>query len=157
MKVRILILALFAVLLAGCVQTSQRAPSTRSPKAVKVRELTELTGTRWTLSVLDGQAIVPSATGWAAPGIDFADDGQSASGFSGVNRFGGRYIQDGAALTFGPLAMTRRAGPPDLMETERRFTRVLSGATGWRQRGADIELIAAKQVGAVLTPVAAKK
>lgn len=124
---------------------------------MKVQKITDLTGTRWTLIVLEGQPIEPSSTGWAAPGLDFAADGQSVVGFSGVNRFGGRYSQDGAALDFGPLAMTRRAGPPELMQTESRFTRVLSSVTGWRQRGANLELIAANQVGAVLAPVVGKK
>jgi heat shock protein HslJ len=157
MNLRILTLIPVAALLAGCANSMEWINSPVPPVQVEAVKITDLTGTRWTLSVLDGQAILPSSTGWASPGLDFAADGQSVSGFSGVNRFGGRYAQDGAALTFGPLAMTRRAGPPELMQTESRFTRILSGVTGWRQRGASIELIAANQVGAVLAPVVEKK
>jgi heat shock protein HslJ len=157
MNVRILALAFVSVLLVGCAQNSHRAPVSTSPAPVTIQKITDLSGTRWTLIALEGEPIQPSSTGWAAPGIDFAANGQSVVGFSGVNRFGGRYTQDGAALEFGPLAMTRRAGPPDLMQTESRFTRILSGVTGWRQRGANLELIAAHQVGAVLAPVPVNK
>jgi heat shock protein HslJ len=160
MKARIVSLSLLSLLLTGCAQSiawlnSPIPPA--QPLQPQPAKVTDLAGTYWTLSVLEGQAIVPSSTGWAAPGLEFSADGQSAVGFSGVNRFSGRYTQDGAALEFGPLAMTRRAGPPDLMQTESRFTRILSGVTGWRQRGANIELIAANQVGAVLAPISVKK
>jgi len=155
MKFRILLLVLSAVLVSGCAQSSHKAPAAPNPE--KVTAIKELGDTRWTLSVLEGQAVAFSASGWDTPSLDFAADQQSVTGLAGVNRFGGRYAQDGAALTFGPLALTRRIGPAEQMDLESRYTRVLSGVTGWRQLGAQIELIADGKVGAVLSPVAVKK
>jgi heat shock protein HslJ len=157
MKARILFLSSALVIFSGCAHSvewlNSPVPAPKTAPAV----ITELAGTRWTLSVLDGSAVYPSTSGWATPGIEFAKDQQTVTGFAGVNRFGGRYTQDGAALTFGPLALTRRIGPAEQMELESRFTRILSGVTGWRQRGEKIELISAGRVGAVFTPVVQKK
>lgn len=49
--------------------------------------------------------------------LTFGDDGQ-VSGSGGVNRLTGAYSVDGPVLTFGPLATTRMAGPPELMAEE---------------------------------------
>ena len=43
--------------------------------------------------------------------------GDSIGGSAGVNRFVGQVSEEG----FGPLATTRRAGSPDLMDQERLF------------------------------------
>lgn len=160
MKARVIASFLSCALLAGCAHSFESPNSPLLPKqSVQSQpyKITSLADTRWILTDLDGQAVLPSSTGWATPGLDFAADAQSVSGFSGVNRFGGRYSQDGGLLTFGPFSMTRRAGPPELMQIESQFTRILSGVTGWRQRGADIELIAGNKVGVVLTPVVEKR
>jgi heat shock protein HslJ len=157
MNFRILSVAVLATLISGCAQTPRREAAAPVAAPAKVVVLKELAGTRWTLSVLEGNRVYPSNSGWATPGLDFARDEQSVTGFAGVNRFGGRYTQDGAALTFGPLALTRRIGPVEQTELEARFTRVLSGVTGWRQRGENLELISAGRVGAVFTPVVQKK
>ena len=44
----------------------------------------------------------------------------------GCNRFTGTYTQDGAALTFGPLATTRMACPEPNMKTEARVSAALT-------------------------------
>lgn len=157
MNSRTLYLVLGCLALAGCAQTPRRAPAAApatSPATTpaKVVKLKELAGTRWTLSVLDARPVAPSTEGWASPGLDFLPDGQSTSGFSGVNRFGGRYLQDGGTLTFGPLALTRRLGPPEQMDLESSYTRALGQVTGWRQRGMDLELIGNGRVLAVFAP-----
>lgn len=48
------------------------------------------------------------------------EDGRIA-GFGGVNRYAGEYTLAGEELVFGPLAVTRMAGPPEAMESERRY------------------------------------
>ena len=58
-------------------------------------------------------------------------DGGRVSGSSGCNRISGGYSLDGAALSFGPLAGTRRACAPALMELEQRFLTALAAATGY--------------------------
>lgn len=62
-----------------------------------------LTGPEWRLvEIPGGAAVLPGVT------IAFGSDG-SASGHAGCNRFRGRYVRDGAALTVGALAMTKMA------------------------------------------------
>jgi heat shock protein HslJ len=157
MKARILLLSSVLALLSGCAHQVEWLNRPIPPPQAAPVKITDLAGSRWLLTTLDGQPVSESSSGWATPGIDFANDGQSVSGFAGVNRFGGRYTQDGAALTFGPLALTRRIGPAEQMELESRVTRILSGVTGWRQRGEKLELISAGRVGAVFKPIPSKK
>jgi heat shock protein HslJ len=50
---------------------------------------------------------------------------KDVAGFSGCNRFRGTYTFESGALTFSPLATTRMACPPQVMETERKVLRIL--------------------------------
>jgi len=56
--------------------------------------------------------------------VQFRADGV-VGGSSGCNRFTGAYNQNGDELTFGPLASTRMACPPDVMEQEQQFLTML--------------------------------
>jgi putative lipoprotein len=56
--------------------------------------------------------------------VQFRADGV-VGGFSGCNRFTGAYNQNGDELTFGPLASTRMACPPEVMEREQEFLAML--------------------------------
>lgn len=73
------------------------------------------------------------------PRIDFGGDG-SVHGTTGLNRFTGRYEVTGAALRFSPLATTRMAGMPEVMDQEQRFTVALSAADSARAQGDHIVL-----------------
>jgi heat shock protein HslJ len=53
---------------------------------------------------------------------------KDVSGFAGCNRFRGTYTFDGGALTFGPLATTRMACPPEKMQTENKVLQILQAA-----------------------------
>ena len=55
--------------------------------------------------------------------IQFAE--KDVSGFSGCNRFRGTYTYVDGKLSFGPLAGTRMACPPEQMETERKILQLL--------------------------------
>lgn len=55
--------------------------------------------------------------------IQFAEN--NVSGFSGCNRFRGSYTYADGKLSFGPLASTRMACPPEQMETERKVLQLL--------------------------------
>lgn len=64
------------------------------------------------------------------PFMEIRDDG-GMGGFTGVNRFSGQL--DGPALAqgrfaTGPIAMTKMAGSPELMQFELRFSEALSEA-----------------------------
>lgn len=116
-----------------------------------------LAGTGWTVVELGGEPARPAAEGWPAQSLDFDAEGGRVSGHAGVNRFAGRCDLEGFGLNFGPLAMTRRAGPPAQMEIERRYTVVLSAVTGWRQEGSNLVLVTpASDRAAVLAPSTAK-
>lgn len=54
------------------------------------------------------------------------------SGSGGCNRFMGDGKLDGKTLTIGPLAGTRMACPPAVMEQEDRFLKTLEKVQGWR-------------------------
>jgi putative lipoprotein len=56
--------------------------------------------------------------------VQFRADGV-VGGSSGCNRFTGAYKQKGDELTMGPLASTRMACPPEVMEREQQFLTML--------------------------------
>ncbi|MFZ0013350.1 MAG: META domain-containing protein, partial [Acidimicrobiia bacterium] len=60
-----------------------------------------------------------------APQAVLTIDGASISGTMGINRFAGR-VEGG--LVVSPLATTRMAGPPDLMDQESTLLRHLAEA-----------------------------
>ena len=81
-----------------------------------------LAGTRWRIASIDG---VPVLASEVLP-VDFGHDGR-ASGSTGVNQFTASYNVTSEYLTFGPMATTRRAGPPELLEQEGRVVQSLAG------------------------------
>ena len=49
-----------------------------------------------------------------------------------MNRYNGQATIDGNTISFGPLATTRRAGPPALMDQESKFLRALETVKSFR-------------------------
>ena len=138
------------LLLAGCASRTAPKPSDTTPgtpvvaPARPVEMIKELAGTSWIVSSLDdAPSISAEAEGeeWPPLSLEFSKNGQQVSGHSGVNRFMGRYTQNESSLVFGPLAMTRRAGPAGQMALERRYTQVLSSVLSWRQEGEYLVLV----------------
>lgn len=134
------------LLLVGCAtrpapHPAETMPGATSAEGAKVKAIKELAGTSWVLVEIDGQAATPPPAGWSQLSLEFGREGLRATGNAGVNRFGGRYEQYDAELTFGPLALTRRIGPAELMEEERRYTHVLSRVVGWYQDGERLVLV----------------
>jgi heat shock protein HslJ len=76
----------------------------------------ELAGSEWGFA---------GETGKSARFVQFRSDGK-VGGHSGCNRFMGTYTQKDDALTMGPLATTRMACQPEVMERERQFLTMLS-------------------------------
>lgn len=87
-----------------------------------------LAGTRWEILTIDGQAIVGGGEPLV---VAFGHDGR-VSGTTGVNQLTASYSLTPEYLTFGPLATTRRAGPPELMEQEHRVVASLAGMCPFR-------------------------
>lgn len=88
-----------------------------------------LTGA-WKVVTLGGMILPAEAEvtlAFAAPNV---------SGMSGCNRFTGSYTQSGQTLRFGPVASTRMACAPQLMDIETGFSTALTSITGF-DLGAD--------------------
>ena len=75
--------------------------------------------------------------------LRFDDDGR-VTGTTGVNRMAGGWALAQGVLTLGPLAMTRKAGPPERMAVEAALVAALDGpltvapdGDGMRLGGAD--------------------
>lgn len=144
-----LVFSLCALVVAGCASRPAPRPADTAPGAViapeapKIKVIKDLAGTSWVLAEIDGSPAASVPAGWSPLSLEFERKGLRATGNAGVNRFGGRYAQYDAELTFGPLALTRRIGPAELMEQERRYTQVLSRVVAWRQDGERLILITA--------------
>ncbi len=82
---------------------------------------------KWLAEDIDGRGVIDNAQST----LEVNADG-SVAGDTAVNRYGGMaHIKD-QTVTFGPLAMTRRAGPPALMDQESKFTDALAKSVGFR-------------------------
>ncbi|WP_050929297.1 META domain-containing protein [Aestuariivita boseongensis] len=93
--------------------SSERYLSEGNPpeRADAAQRLTDLSETEWVLRDLDGTPV--EAEAW----LRFEPDG-TAGGNGGCNRFSGRYDSSFTQMSFGPLAMTKRAcsGPGGQVE-----------------------------------------
>jgi heat shock protein HslJ len=75
---------------------------------------------RWLVQDINGADVLDGAQ----PTLDFGEDG-SLSGSSGLNRMRGRYSVIDAELRTSPVMTTRMAGPPAVMNQERRLVEAL--------------------------------
>lgn len=88
--------------------------------ALGASEPVPLAGTAWRPVPFSGQAGSPENPVFIA-----FEGGDRVSGFAGCNRFTGSYQQNGGTLVIGPLATTRMACAPDVMEREQWFLKSL--------------------------------
>ncbi|ABI77897.1 putative lipoprotein [Hyphomonas neptunium ATCC 15444] len=87
--------------------------------------LKPLAGTSWLVETMGGTAIVAGSE----PQINFDADGK-INGTTGCNQFFGGYAQNGAAIAFTGVGMTKMACMSDgVMEQETAFGAILSGNT----------------------------
>lgn len=66
----------------------------------------------WVVTSLDGSALPKGAD------VTLTFDAGRIAGLAACNRYSGNYTLTGEGLSFGPMAGTRMACPPPLMETE---------------------------------------
>lgn len=157
MKTLGLSLVLITTLLAGCAtRQSTPLPADTAPgapvvtRAPKVAKLKELAGTSWILSTIEGRPALTPPDGWSPLSLEFGREGLRATGNAGVNRFGSRYTQYDNELVFGPLALTRRLGPAEIMAAEQGYTHVLSRVIAWRQDGEKLVLATPNNANAAI-------
>jgi heat shock protein HslJ/phosphoserine phosphatase len=75
---------------------------------------------KWLAEDIESRGVIDKAQST----IEIAFDG-TTSGSTCVNRYFGKATIDGTSIRFGPLATTRRAGPPSMMDQESRFISAL--------------------------------
>lgn len=99
-----------------------------------------LPGTSWYVtSYNNGKDAVTTLVEGSAMTIEFGTD-DTVAGDAGVNRFNGPCTVDGAAVEIGPLATTKMAGEPALMEQEQALLAALEAASTWKVVRGALEL-----------------
>lgn len=89
----------------------------------------------WTLTALEGSAVNAAVQ----PTLLFSRGKLSV--FGGVNQINGSYALIDDAVVMGDLASTKKAGPPELMELEGRFIKILAGVNGFTVAGDKLVLM----------------
>lgn len=84
-----------------------------------------LTGTYWKLIAVGGEPI-DTADGFREANLVLDGSGGRFSGSGGVNQLTGDYTLAGDSLTFGEVAMTRMAGPPQALAREQAIVAALA-------------------------------
>jgi heat shock protein HslJ len=124
------IVALFAVLLVAACAGHDGPPA-------------PLIGTVWNVKQAGGQDFVTLKGGRDAH-LRLDARRSRATGYSGVNSFTGTFQSSGANLSFGPIAATRRAGPPAAMAFESALFKALAATRSYRVSGDALELLDAE-------------
>lgn len=134
----VLVSILFA---AGCTgkDGAKSGPSTMESSQVSLLD------TQWDLKDLNGKPVQP-AEPMRGPGIQFSAKDGRAAGNASVNRFSTRYTLEGSKLTILPGALTRMAGPPELMAQEDAYMKALPKVDSYRIEGNRLELLGAGEV-----------
>lgn len=115
---------------------SAPAPAAPAPNAPAASTGLPLAGTEWQCLTIAGAPVKDPQP----PTLAFGADGR-ASGFAGVNRYGGSWTAAaGNALKLGPMAATRMAGPPERMDLEQRFLAALEGVDAATVQGPTLAL-----------------
>ncbi|MCB9916256.1 MAG: META domain-containing protein [Planctomycetes bacterium] len=136
-------------LLAASAAFAFVASCTSTPAA----PLAPLVGTEWTLVELEGASGMhaldaPGPRPHLVLGADAAAAGEAPHlltvvGFAGVNTFRGVVTLSGAdGFACGPLATTRKAGPPPSMQLENDVLKLLGATTRYRLDGDGLTLLA---------------
>ncbi len=109
----------------------ERDWNTVFPEAAR-EERSKLIG-NWLVEDIDGRGVIDRAQ----TTVEFGKD-NAVSGNTCVNRFSGKAEFDGSRLSFGPLATTRRAGPPAMMDQEQRFLKAIASVAAYEFGEPDI-------------------
>jgi heat shock protein HslJ len=111
-------------------------------------EVNQAAGREWILLSLNGKAVASEKP----PTMKFAHG--KVSIFGGVNRLSGSYALVGESVTLGELMSTRMAGPPELMELDSSFSKIMATVDGLHVSGNELELLS---MGSVVAKFRAAK
>lgn len=123
------------------VQTAPSEAARPAGPAGAEKSEVALVGPIWVAEDIQGRGVIDDLQSH----ITFTAEGQ-AHGSGGCNAFTGGYTLDGATLTFGPLASTRKACPPAIMNQETRFHQALGEVRGYRFENGLLILLDAESV-----------
>jgi heat shock protein HslJ len=103
------------------------APVTMDDPAIATGDLAALVGPTWVAEDIQRRSVID----FLQSHITFNAEGQ-AHGFGGCNNFTGGYRVEGATLELGPLASTKKACPPAIMNQEASFYAALGETRGYQ-------------------------
>jgi predicted amidohydrolase YtcJ/heat shock protein HslJ len=104
-------------------------------------EVNHAAGKEWKLVSLNGRPVAKENP----PTMKF--ERGKLSIFGGVNRMSGSYaLIDNESVTLGQLVSTRMAGPPELMELERDFSKTMASVNGFHVEGNQLQLLSGDSV-----------
>lgn len=86
----------------------------------------ELIDTEWWVEDIDGRGVIDRAH----TTLHFLEDGRVA-GDTGCNRYMGSAEVSGTSISFSPMAGTRKACVPALMDQEMRFYQAIAKVVSW--------------------------
>ncbi|MBI5432954.1 MAG: META domain-containing protein [Planctomycetes bacterium] len=131
MRSLVLCTVALALAFAGCV-------GVRSGPGEAIEPFESVAATEWRI-VAVGE-VVP-AEPMEPLELRFELSESRVSGSTGVNRFFGTFERSGETLRFRPLAMTRRAGPPEAMALEASLVGAFEAVRGWRATATELRLL----------------
>ena len=132
---RLLFLLLLGFMACSPSGSADDGPSDLPADVPPAATASTIEGVDWWLVSLGGTAAhaAPDST---VPMLRLDAADARATGNGGCNRFSGSYTLDGTSLSFGPLAMTRRACLEEaLNRQETAFGQALSDTRAWRLAG----------------------
>jgi heat shock protein HslJ len=98
----------------------------------EVTEPPSVSGTSWTITALNGTTVPADDSYYLTFGAN-----DRLSGKAGCNILTAPYLMSGATLTVGPIAMTKMACAPELMEHERLAADILALPVQMQFQGSD--------------------
>ncbi|NRB70389.1 MAG: META domain-containing protein [Xanthomonadales bacterium] len=108
-------------------QATPVAPVEAADAADTVGAAESLAGSAWWVEDINGLGVVDRSRST----IGFGEPGR-VMGSTGCNRYQGTLEANGSALSFGPLAGTRRACPEALMNQEQKFFAAMAAVVSWK-------------------------
>jgi len=103
-----------------------------------------LTGGDWIVEDIAGARVVDSTR----VSLKFSNDGK-LSGSGGCNNYNGAYTLNGDEISIGPIASTKKACPPAIMNQETRFFGILQGASRMGLSDSGVLSIISDDIGAI--------
>jgi len=111
----VMLLVLLLMAITGCTHATE----------VNMNEF-ELVDTEWWVEDIDGKGVIDMSH----TTVHFLEQG-GVVGDTGCNRYRGSAEISGASISFGPMAGTRKACAPALMDQEMKFYQAVAKVASW--------------------------